>query len=184
MSELQDLLRRGVLDLSIMIRGIDRELDETLDHLKLALRQRNDLDADAFRNALDATDKRFDHIESQTEEGVTQLYSLYQLLVDTDDERVPDALVKQLSERSPYVHDALALAHQIQPWVSIPAETDTDDSTLVRSRQKLCSRFITLLRTLAILGPARAGSTPGADTGLVYPGCTGRRDHHVDSDST
>lgn len=152
MSELQDLLRRGVLDLSFMVRGIDRELDETLDHLKQTLRQRDDLDPDTFRKALDATDKRFDDIESRTEDGVSQLYSLYQLLIDTDDEQVPDALVRKLTERSPYVHDALALAHQVQQWVSVPTDSPADDSTLVRLRQKLCSRFITLLRTLAILG--------------------------------
>ncbi|MEP4547228.1 MAG: diguanylate cyclase [Saccharospirillum sp.] len=152
MSEIQDLLRRGVLDLSFMVRGIDRELDETLDQLKLALRQRNDLDVDAFGKALEATDKRFDLIESRTEEGVSQLYSLYQLLVDTDDERVPDSLIRHLNERSPYVQDALSLAHQIHPLVSVPADPDADNSTLIRLRQKLCSRFITLLRTLAILG--------------------------------
>ncbi|WP_028670329.1 GGDEF domain-containing protein [Saccharospirillum impatiens] len=152
MSDIQDLLRRGVLDLSIMIRGIDRELDETLDQLKLALRQRNDLDVDAFGKALEATDKRFDLIENRTEEGVTHLYSLYQLLIDTDDERVPDTLIRQIGERSPYVHDALTLAQQIQPLISLGADPDADSSTLIRLRQKLCSRFITLLRTLAILG--------------------------------
>jgi diguanylate cyclase len=154
MSEIQELLRRGVLDLSIMIRGIDRELDATLDTLKQSLRQRDDLDAEAFRNALDATDNRFDDIESLTEEGVTQLYALYQLLIDSDDDRVPDSLLRQLNERSPYIHDALALAREVQPLVSISTEprSDSDESTLIRLRQKLCSRFITLLRTLAILG--------------------------------
>lgn len=152
MSDIQDLLRRGVLDLSIMVRGIDRELDGALDELKQTLRQRDDLDACAFRLALEATDNRFDIIESRTEEGVSQLYSLYQLLLDADDDRVPDALVRQLTERSPYIQDVLSLAGQIQPLVSVGPDPDDDSSTLIRLRQKLCSRFITLLRTLAVLG--------------------------------
>ena len=153
MSEIQNLLRRGVLDLSIMIRGIDGELDETLDTLKLTLRQRDNLDASDFRQALEATDKRFDDIESQTEEGIGQLYSLYQVVLGSNDLKVPDDVARKLSDRSPFLHDVLALATQIQPLVSL-SSTDSlkDDEILIRLRQKLCSRFITLLRTIAILG--------------------------------
>ncbi len=157
MNDIQEWLRRGVLDLSIMLRGIDAELDATLDALKQALRDRESMDIDEFKEALERTDSRFDSIETLAEEGSQQLYSLYQSLMSISDE-VPAEFRRQVEKQSHFLYDALQLLEQarflLPETLPLPAEdaSEEGDTTLKRLRQKLCSRFITLLRTLAILG--------------------------------
>ncbi|WP_108126605.1 GGDEF domain-containing protein [Saccharospirillum mangrovi] len=155
MNENEAELRRGVLDLSIMLKGMDQELDGALDNLKHVLRKRGELDADAFRDALEAADARFDQIEGWAETGTHQLYHLYQSLVDLDTEAAPRSFSLAVKEQHRYLFDALKLAEDALRLIpdSRPSQQDNASTEkLKRLHQKLCSRFITLLRTLAILG--------------------------------
>ncbi|GGX48212.1 GGDEF domain-containing protein [Saccharospirillum salsuginis] len=156
MNEIQEWLRRGVLDLSIMLRGIDADLDTGLESLKQTLRERESMDVDAFRQALEHTDDCFDRIENVAERGTQQLYLLYRDLLKLADS-APADLRQEVESQSQYLFDALGLLENVRHVLpselpsDLPNDGD-DDSTLIRLRQKLCSRFITLLRTLAILG--------------------------------
>jgi len=152
MNEIQEWLRRGVLDLSIMLRGIDADLDKGLESLKHTLRERESMDVEAFRQALEETDDRFDRIEGVAERGTEQLNLLYRDLMKLAD-NVPENLQQEIESQSQYLFDALGQLENIRHVLpsELPDDGD-DDSTLKRLRQKLCSRFITLLRTLAILG--------------------------------
>ena len=157
MSEIEEELRRGVLDLAIMLKGMDQELDDALESLKQTLRQREELDAAEFRSALEEADKRFDRIEGVTETGSHQLYHLYGALADLDPKNTPRHFSLELEKEHRYLFNALRLAEEALRLVPNsapdPATTDPDQSDkLKRLHQKLCSRFITLLRTLAILG--------------------------------
>lgn len=152
MNDIQEWLRRGVLDLSIMLRGIDAELDRALESLKHTLKDRQSMEVDEFRQALEHTDECFDRIEDVAEQGTQQLYALYRDLADMTDS-APEQFREAVETPSQYLFDALQLLSNAR--YMIPQElpsSDDDDSTLKRLRQKLCSRFITLLRTLAILG--------------------------------
>lgn len=154
MNNIEEELRRGVLDLALMLKGIDRDLDSALEDLKQTLKQREELDADAFRNALEQADERFDQIEDITENGTQRLYYLYQSLIDLDAEAAPRPFSLAVKQEHNYLFDALKLAEDALRLVPNSAPVAQADQTerLKRLHQKLCSRFITLLRTLAILG--------------------------------
>lgn len=154
MSDIEDELRRGVLDLAIMLKGIDGDLDLALDGLKKTLRQRDSLDTQAFRIALQEADDRFDQIDHLTEAGTQQLYRLYQSLAALDAQAAPSRFSLAIKQEHRYLSDALRLAEDALRLVpsSTPIASDEDTEKLKNLHQKLCSRFITLLRTLAILG--------------------------------
>lgn len=151
MNEQQEWLRRGVLDLSIMLRGLDADLNQALDALKETLKDRSHLEVDAFRQALEQTDQRFDQIERVAEDSVNTLQRLYRALIELNSSAAPRALENSLEQPSSYLFDQLRLLEDALATLpdSLP---DDNDTTLIRLRQRLCSRFITLLRTLAILG--------------------------------
>lgn len=151
MNEQQEWLRRGVLDLSIMLRGLDAELNDALDAVKETLKDRTQVDVETFRQALEYTDNRFDQIERVAEDSIGQLQQLYQALVELNSSAASRALQDSIQQPSAYLFDQLRLLDDALRTLpgSLP---DDDDTTLIRLRQRLCSRFITLLRTLAILG--------------------------------
>ncbi|MHA7878699.1 MAG: GGDEF domain-containing protein [Saccharospirillum sp.] len=151
MNEQQEWLRRGVLDLSIMLRGLDAELNDALDALKETLKDRTQVDVETFRNALERTDTRFDQLEPIAEQSIQQLHQLYRALTELNGTAATRALQITLEKPSNFLFDQLAMLDDALR--SLPASLpDGDDATLIRLRQRLCSRFITLLRTLAILG--------------------------------
>lgn len=153
MNDIQEWLRRGVLDLSIMLRGIDAELDTALESLKQTLKDRETMDVEEFRQALERTDERFDRIEEVAEKGTAQLYALYRDLIRLS-AATPAEFRDRIETEGRYLFDALRLLEDARRLVPTDIQDNGDDvdSTLKRLRQKLCSRFITLLRTLAILG--------------------------------
>lgn len=153
MNDTHEWLRKGVLDLAIMLRGLDADLDSALADLKETLKQREELDLEEFKVALEKTDQRFDELETVGEQGTRQLYSLYRTLIDLNESPAPTIFRDSVEAPGDHLFPALALLDQALLLVpgELPAD-NSDDATLIRLRQKLCSRFITLLRTLAILG--------------------------------
>lgn len=154
MNIIEEELRRGVLDLALMLKGIDADLDAALENLKQVLKQREELDAEAFRDALEKADERFDQIEDVTQTGTQQLYRLYQSLMDLNTDAASESFSLAVEQKHQYLFDALKLSEDALRLVPGSA-ADTaggGNEKLKRLHQKLCSRFITLLRTLAILG--------------------------------
>lgn len=154
MNELEEELRRGVLDLALMLKGIDADLDAALKNLKHTLKQREELDVAEFRDALEQADARFDQIEDTAATGTRNLYRLYQSLIKLNGDAAPRGFNLAVKEEHQYLFDALKLAEDALRLIpnSVPADSEEDSDRLKRLHQKLCSRFITLLRTLAILG--------------------------------
>lgn len=154
MNTIEEQLRRGVLDLALMLKGMDRDLDTALEELKQTLKQREELNVDAFRDALEQADTRFDQIEDMAEIGTQQLYRLYNSLLDLNAEAAPRPFSLAVKQEHQYLFEALKLSEDALRLVpnSVPAANPDQADRLKRLHQKLCSRFITLLRTLAILG--------------------------------
>tara|TARA_B110000503_G_scaffold119182_1_gene180766 strand:+ start:824 stop:2290 length:1467 start_codon:yes stop_codon:yes gene_type:complete len=172
MSDTHLLLTRGATSLTLMLQGLDTQLDLRLQALRDLLRQQ-DFQLDQFQHQMAEVESVYDLLEQSTDKNI-ELYikSFKTLLADSSPEilaplhSLQPVLSDLLSFAEPLArfvsHQASAPAPSIGPKTNVQQGHDPSDAELDALRQRLTDRFKALLQSLVSLS-----NDPAAPSALM-----------------
>ncbi|MBU2864500.1 GGDEF domain-containing protein [Reinekea forsetii] len=141
--------------LALMLMGLDAKLDVKLKEFRSLLKS-NDVSDDALKAALSDAEAVYDELELDMQANINRFGDSFRRLLHGSTEQRRESLVGPLLQKDALINDLIQIAEPISAEIDKvllhPVSEGTVNEDLDKVRERLSSRFLSLIEALAQLG--------------------------------
>lgn len=140
--------------LALMLMGLDSQLDQKLQDFRRLLKSQ--ADDPTLSTALSAAEAIYDDLELDMQSNINRYGESFRRLLHGSTEERRETLIAPLLKKDAIINDLIRLAEPISVEIDKillhPTDNDENSENLDKVRERLSSRFLSLIEALAQLG--------------------------------